>query len=103
MSVELKVKKSRVSKGGRTRLCKDAFDELELHDGDDIVVKSDEKSVAVKAFSDDLVEKDHVYLRKDDMNRLDVKEEDTVTVLPHQSISGKVKKKIPWPKKDKTG
>lgn len=103
MSVELKVKKSRVTKGGRTRLCKDAFDELELHDGDDIVVTSDEKSVAVKAFSDDLVEKDHIYLRKDEMNQLKVKEEDIVTVSPHQAISEKLKEKVPWPKKDKTG
>ncbi|MFP3871523.1 MAG: hypothetical protein ACOCTR_01315 [Candidatus Natronoplasma sp.] len=101
--VKLKVEKSSVSKKGRTRLCQEAFESLGLKPGDDIVVSSEEKSITLAAFTDDMVEEDTIYLRKGDLNNLEVKVGDKVMVSPHQPLTDKVKKKIPWSKKDKTG
>ncbi len=101
--IELEVKKSSISKEGRTRMCKKAFEYLEIKPGDEIVVSSKENSISLAAFTDDLVEEDTIYLRKGDIERLEVKEKDKVLISTHEPITEKVKKKIPWGKEDKEG
>ncbi|MEF8873338.1 MAG: hypothetical protein V5A88_01560 [Candidatus Thermoplasmatota archaeon] len=102
-SVELEVKKSTIDKKGRTRMSKKAFESLELQPGDEIVVSSKEKSITLAAFTDDLVEEGTIHLRKGDIERLGVEEKNKVLVSLHNPITEKVKKRIPWPKKDKQG
>jgi len=101
MMVDVKVKKSKIGKTGRTRVCQNALESLELEDGTDIVITSDEKSITLKAFTDDLVEEGVIYLREKDMNSLKVNEDDIVSISPHETLTKKAKEKVPWPKKDK--
>jgi len=93
-SVELKVEESKISRGGRTRICPKAFEELEADTGKEIVVSSGDKDILLVAFTDDLVEEGVIYLRKKDMTRLNVNPGDTVSVSSYRSVSEKLKEKL---------
>ncbi|MBS3817416.1 MAG: hypothetical protein KGY76_07635 [Candidatus Thermoplasmatota archaeon] len=94
-SVELEVKKSKIKREGKTRICKDAFENLNLEPGDEIVVSKGEESVVLSAFTDELVEEKTIHMRKKDLTRLEVDPADTVSVEPYHSISEKLKEKLP--------
>lgn len=93
-SIELKVEESKINRGGRTRVCPEAFAELETDTGKKIVVSSGEESILLTAFTDDLVEENTIYLREKDMSRLNVVPGDTVSVSSYQSVPEKLKEKL---------
>lgn len=93
-SIELKVEESKISGGGKARVCPKAFDELEASPGEGIVVSSGEKNILLTAFTDDLVEEGNIYLRKKDMDRLDVSPGDMISVSSYTSVSEQLKEKL---------
>ncbi len=94
-SVEMKVKKSIIGQGGRARISKDTFEELGMKEmGDLIVVSKESKSILVEAYSDVLVDKDYIRLRWSDLNRLDVLEEDIVTINRYKPVGKKITRKV---------
>ena len=93
--IYLKVKKSIIGQGGRARISKKIFDKLEVQDiGDLIVVEHNNNTILVEAYADVLVDEDYIRLRWNDLNRLQVLEEDTVTVKKYKPLSRKITKKV---------
>jgi len=93
-SVELRVKKSIIGKGGRARICESAFEELELNQGDLITINHHGNSILLEAYSDFIVEDGYLRLRFNDMERLNVVEEGNVKVDRYESLNKQITKKV---------
>lgn len=91
--VQLKIKKSVIGKGGRARIAEPSFEEIGVEEGDLVVIESDDRTVLVEAYSDIIVEDGYIRVRYTDMERLEVLEEDTISVYPYKPISKKIKKR----------
>ncbi|MGM0509861.1 MAG: hypothetical protein ACQESD_01870 [Thermoplasmatota archaeon] len=87
--VTLQTVGSPVQFGGRARVNKDILEQLEVDEGDLVVVSSDNKDILVSLFSDELMDEDKIKLRKDDLRKLKTSEEKNVTLRKHQSFLNK--------------
>jgi len=87
--VSLQTVESPVQFGGRARVNKAILEQLEVDEGDLVVVSSDNKDILVSLFSDELMDDDKIKLRKDDLRKLKTSEEKNVTLRKHQSFLDK--------------
>ncbi len=78
--ISLRVKKSRISQGGRTRICRSAFKNLSLSQGDKVVIYFKRNTIIVTGYSDSLVEEGFIYLRQNDLRRLGAREGEQVVL-----------------------
>ncbi len=92
--LELKVEKSSIGIGGRARVRTSVFDELGLSDGDPLTVAFEDKGIVVEGYSDDLIKEGYIRLRRKDIERLDIYEDDIVKILPYTKTGKKVSKII---------
>ena len=105
-SVKLKVKKSKITIGGRARLHSDVIVELRGPEeeceeeckeedveemGDLIVVATEDTRILVRAFWDQMIDKDVISLRPPDYEKLGVDEGDEVEVYLHTTIDDALK------------
>ncbi|MBS3816100.1 MAG: hypothetical protein KGY76_00875 [Candidatus Thermoplasmatota archaeon] len=88
--ITLKVKKSPVESGGRVRVNNSIIEDLDMEDGDLIVVSSKNKDVLVSAYSDEMIEEDNISIRVKDRKKLGVEEEDEVEVRKHEKLLNKL-------------
>lgn len=82
----LEVKESPVQFGGRAKVNSDIFEGLDIQEGDQVVVSSKNSDILVSLYSDNLIEKNFIKLRKNDMDKLTIREGDEVQVREHKSL-----------------
>ncbi len=85
----LQAVESPIQFGGRARVNKSVLEQMEVDEGDLVVVSSDNKDILVTIFSDDMIDEDKIKLRKDDLNKLKISEEKDVKLQKHQSFLDK--------------
>ncbi len=89
-SRSLKVEKSPVKSGGRARVNTESIEDLEVDDGELIVVSSDRKDILVSVYGDDLINLGKIKLRKLDVEKLGVGEGQTVNIKKHKKLLNKL-------------
>ncbi len=63
-SVSLRVKRSVIAQGGRTRICKSAFDKLSITEGDRLSLEFGRSAIIVSGYTDDFVEDGYIAIKK---------------------------------------
>ena len=84
------VQRSPVKFGGRARTSKDILNELDITEGDLILIRSEKKDVLVSLYYDDIMENGKIKLREEDLKKLGVDEGDLVTIKKHHSLLNKL-------------
>lgn len=98
VEVELNVVKSKIkAPGGIARINDDLLPHLKVEKGSDIELYTKEKAIIVQLTADGVMEKDKISLRVPDMEKLNIKEDETVYLRAHETIGdalGDLKEKI---------
>lgn len=85
-NIYVRIRKSRVKKGGRARICRSAFNELSLSQGGSVIVENRDRHILVNIFTDPLVEEGQIYLREDDLRRLGAGEGEEIKISLQGSV-----------------
>ena len=102
--MRLTVKEGKVRGAGKIRLPKSAFEVLQVKTGESVVIFSGEKTRIVRAYGSKLVEDGIIYLRRPEMEALEVQEGDVICVDRLTPVSRIVKEKTkPAAKRIKKG
>ncbi|MFP3871745.1 MAG: hypothetical protein ACLFVL_02570 [Candidatus Aenigmatarchaeota archaeon] len=88
--LRLEVENSPIEAGGRVRIDKDTLEELNVVEGELIVVSSKNKDILVSVYSDEMMEKGKISIRVKDRKKLEVEEGDGVDVREHKNLLHKV-------------
>lgn len=94
--LRLPVRKSKISsvESGIARLHSSHMDVFEEeNEGQMVVLRHDKKDLVVKIVSDRLAPKDTITLRSGDMEKLDVREGDTIEVEPYHKLTDELKER----------
>lgn len=86
----LKVEESPIIPGGRTRVNKDDIKNLDIYEGDLIVVSSEKKDILVSMYTDDMIEEGRISIREEDRKKLKVQEGDEVDIRKHEKLLTKL-------------
>ena len=92
--LNLKVRKSDVEQKGIIRVNDKVLSNLGVKEGERIVVSKGEQVVLRKAFGDESVNEDEIFLRPTAREDLDVNEGDIVKVEDYETIGDDVKEKL---------
>lgn len=102
--MRLTVKESKVRGSGTVRIPKSAFKVLQIKKGENMVIFSGEKTRIIRAYGSKLVEDGVIYLRRPEMEALEVQEGDVICVDRLTPVSKIVKEKTkPATKRIKKG
>lgn len=101
-TVLLKVRKSDIERIGIVRLNDEVLSKIDVGEGERVVISKDEKIILRKAFGDNSVKKDEIFIRPDGREDLDVVEGDKVKVEDYETIGEDIKEKL-GDVKDKIG
>ena len=102
--MRLTVKESKVRGSGTVRIPKSAFKVLQINKGENMVIFSGEKTRIIRAYGSKLVEDGVIYLRRPEMEALEVQEGDVICVDRLTPVSKIVKEKTkPATKRIKKG
>lgn len=82
----LKVEESPVKSGGRSRVSRQTLQELNLGEGELVVLSSNKKDILVTLYCDNLIRNGQIKIRQQDLRKLGVKEGDEVKLKQHQSL-----------------
>jgi len=91
--MRLTVKESKVRGSGTVRIPKSAFKVLQVKRGESVVIFSGKKSRIVRAYGSELVEDGVIYLRRPEIEALEVQEGDVICVDRLTPVSKIVKEK----------
>jgi len=86
----LEVESSPVEAGGRVRVNKDILEDLEVKEGELLVVSSKNKDILVSVYSDEMIDERKINIRVKDRDKLQVEEGDEVTIRKHTSLLNKL-------------
>lgn len=86
----LDVKESPIQFGGRARVNSNVLDDLDINEGDQVVLSSKSADVLVSIYSDNLLEEGIIKLRGKDRKKLAIQEGDEIEVRKHKSLLNKL-------------
>ncbi|MEF8874453.1 MAG: hypothetical protein V5A88_07275 [Candidatus Thermoplasmatota archaeon] len=86
----LRVEESSIKSGGRVRVNEEAIENLDIYDGELIVVSSEKKDILVSMYTDDMIEEGRISIREDDRKKLDVEGRDEVEIRKHEKLLNKL-------------
>jgi bifunctional DNA-binding transcriptional regulator/antitoxin component of YhaV-PrlF toxin-antitoxin module len=78
--MKLTIKESKVHGSGTIRIPKSAFELLQIKRGERVVISSGKKTRIIRAYGSELVEASVIYLRRPEMQALEVQEGDVIRV-----------------------
>ena len=78
--IELKVLKSRIKVPGSCRINDAALERIRSEEKDQVAIHFDGATILCTVFADDLIEKDLINLRADDLKKLNVRKGETVSL-----------------------
>jgi len=93
-SISLKVRKSDIERTGVVRVNDEVLKKLGVEEGEQVVISKDEQMILRKAFGDEAVKKDEIFLRPDAREKLDIKEGDKVKVEDYETLGEDIKEKL---------
>ncbi len=93
-AIFLRVRKSDIERKGVIRLNDEVLKKLGVEEGEQVVISKDEKIIIRKAFGDESVKKDEIFLRPQAREELSVKEGDKVKVEDYETLSEDLKEKL---------
>ncbi|MEA3457400.1 MAG: hypothetical protein U9R21_01835 [Candidatus Thermoplasmatota archaeon] len=102
ISLDLKVRKSDIERVGVVRLNDKILSKLGVEEGERVTVSTDEQTILRKAFGDEAVKNDEIFLRPTSREELDVEEGDVVRVEDYETLSEDIKESL-GDIKEKTG
>ena len=82
----LKVEESPVKSGGRSRVSRETLKNMNLTEGELVVLRSNKKDVLVTLYGDNLIDDGKIKIRKQDTRKLGVKEGDEIKIKQHQNL-----------------
>lgn len=94
ISLDLKVRKSDIERVGIARVNDKVLSKLQVEEGERVVITKDEQSILRKAFGDEAVKEDEIFLRPTSREELDVKEGDVVKVEDYETVGEEIKEKL---------
>lgn len=94
ISLDLKVRKSDIERVGIARVNDKVLSKLRVEEGERVVITKDEQSILRKAFGDEAVKEDEIFLRPTSREELDVKEGDVVKVEDYETVGEEIKEKL---------
>lgn len=83
--VTLQTEESPIAFGGRARINKSVLEQLNVEEGNLVVVSSEDKDILVSIYSDEMIDEGKIKLRKNDLKKLKVDEDKYVEIKEHQS------------------
>jgi len=93
-TLSLKVRKSDIEKDGIVRVNDEVLTKLGVQEGERIVISKDEQIILRKAYGDDTINKDEIFLRPKAREELKVKEGDKVKVEDYETLGEDLKEKL---------
>ena len=94
ISFNLKVRKSDIERVGVVRMNDKTLTKLGVEEGERVVISKGEQSIIRKAFGDEAVKEDEIFIRPTGREELDVEDGDTVKVEDFETIGEEVKEKL---------
>lgn len=89
-SIELTVVNGEINRSGIARVKTSIFDQLDLDDENQkITITYNDKSIIRKAFADEFVDEQAIFLREDAREELNVNEGDKVSISAYKTIEEK--------------
>ncbi|MFW5928283.1 MAG: hypothetical protein ACOCSL_03685 [Thermoplasmatota archaeon] len=85
-NLALIVEESPVKSGGRSRVNLDTLKQMDLNEGELVVLSSSKKDILVTLYSDKLISYGKIKVRKQDAKKLGVKEGDEIRIKQHQNL-----------------
>lgn len=92
--ISLKVRKSDIERVGVIRVNDEILKKIGVEEGERVVISKDEQMILRKAFGDESVKKDEIFLRPKAREKLGVKEGDKVKVEDYETIGEDIKEKL---------
>lgn len=93
-TISLKVRKSDIERKGVIRVNDEVLKKLGVEEGERVVISKDEQIIIRKAFGDETVKKDEIFLRPKAREELGVKEGDKVKVEDYETVGEDIKEKL---------
>jgi len=93
-TISLKVRKSDIERKGVIRVNDEVLKKLGVKEGERVVISKDEQMIIRKAFGDETVKKDEIFLRPKAREELGVKEGDRVKVEDYETVGEDIKEKL---------
>ena len=90
-SISLKIRKSDIERVGVVRVNDEILKKIGVEEGERVVISKDEKMILRKAFCDESVKKDEIFLRPTAREELDIKEGDEVKVEDYETLGEEIK------------
>ena len=94
ISFDLKVRNSDIERVGIVRINDKTLTKLGVEEGERVVISKGEKSIIRKAFGDEAVKKDEIFIRSKGREELDIEPGDIVKVEDFETIGEEVKEKL---------
>ena len=94
ISFDLKVRKSDIERVGVVRMNDKTITKLGVEEGERVVISKGEQSIIRKAFGDEAVKEDEIFIRPTGREELDVEEGDIVKVEDFATIGEDIKEKL---------
>lgn len=94
ISFNLKVRKSDIERVGVVRMNDKTLTKLGVEEGERVVISKGEQSIIRKAFGDEAVKEDEIFIRSKGREELDVEAVDIVKVEDFETIGEEEKEKL---------
>ncbi len=94
ISFDLKVRKSDIERVGVARINDKTLTKLGVEEGERVVISKGEQSIIRKAFGDEAVKEDEIFIRPKGKEELDVEAGDIVKVEDFETIGEELKEKL---------
>ena len=94
ISFDLKVRKSDIERVGVVRMNDKTLTKLGVEEGERVVISKGEQSIIRKAFGDEAVKEDEIFIRSKGREELDVEAGDIVKVEDFETIGEEEKEKL---------